>query len=188
MSRRVLLVALILLGACRWDVPPTGPTTVTQTVTVTTTTQPTPTPTPTPTPGTPTPTGNRTPDPSPGSALPLPIYGASVVEAYANSAAGAAWLKGACPSGGSAPWAFLDGVVDALRQHDTRWGYLCKRGDCSNPSSDNVAYHNTAGPDITGATGVIAVDVIGDLCGKNAPQWAIGAYDPAGVWSSRGRF
>ena len=51
-----------------------------------------------------------------------------------------------------------------------------------------VAYHATAGPEQTGAAGVIGVDVIGDLCGAATPQWLPFAFDPAAIWTSRGRF
>jgi hypothetical protein len=189
MPRRLLLVAALALGACRYDPTPTGPTTVTQTTTVTTTYPPppvAPVPTPTPTPGGSS-SSPRTPDPVTGGTLPLPTYGPSVLQSYAASAAGAAALANACP-GTPTSWAFLDGLVDQLRQKDARWGYLCKRGNCFDPSADVIAYHATSGPDITGTAGVIGVDVIGDLCGSNAAQWSPLAFDPAGLWSSRGRF
>jgi len=195
MRRRAaaLLVALLVLAACRWEPTPTGPTTVTQTTTVTTTYPPPPV---TPVPGVPTPGGTnpptstptRTPDPAAGGTLPLPVYGQTVLQSYAASTAGAAALVNACPTGGSSAWAFLDGLVDQLRQRDTRWGYLCKRGNCFDPSADVIAYHATAGPEITGTAGVIGVDVIGDLCGGNVAQWLPAAFDPAGLWTSRGRF
>jgi len=195
MTRRLLAAAALLLalGACN-NYPPTGPTTVTQTTTVTTTYPPPPVaPTPTPAPGgggtnPPGSSASRTPDPIGGGTLPLPTYGQTVLQTYAASQAGAAALLNACPTGGSASWAFLDGLVDQLRQRDTRWGYLCKRGNCFDPSADIVAYHATAGPEQTGAAGVIAVDVIGDLCGSNAAQWLPAAFDPSALWTSRGRF
>jgi hypothetical protein len=187
--RGVSLLVVLGLSACRWDVPPTGPTTVTQTVT-TTINQPQPgNPTPTPTPGTPAPgTATRAPDPPGGGTLPLPTYGQSVLQTYAASSVGAAALLNACPTSGSSSWAFMDGLVDQLRQRDTRWGYLCRRGNCFDPSNDVVAYHATSGPEITGTAGVIGVDVIGDLCGTNTAQWLPSAFDPAGLWTSRGRF
>jgi hypothetical protein len=186
-TRSAAVVALVLLAGCRFDTPPTGPTTVTQTTTVVTNFPPqAPTPVPTPTPGG-TSSSPRTPDPITGGTLPLPTYGQSVLQTYAASAAGAAALANACP-GTPTSWAFLDGLVDQLRQKDARWGYLCKRGNCFDPSADVIAYHATSGPDITGTAGVIGVDVIGDLCGSNAAQWSPLAFDAAGLWSSRGRF
>ena len=189
-----VLVAALLFTACTFEPQPTGPTTVTQTTTVTTTYPPpaAPTPTPTPVPGTPTPPPGglpRTPDPVGGGTLPLPTYGQSVVQTYAASAAGQAALANSCPTGNSATtWGFLDGLVDQLRQRDARWGYLCKRGNCFDVSADVVAYHATAGPEQTGVAGVIAVDVIGDLCGAATPQWLPSAFDPAAIWTGRGRF
>ena len=193
---RWLLLSLALLSACTIEPAPTGPTTVTQTTTVVTTypLPPTPAPPSVPVPGganPPTSTGRlpRTPDPVNGGTLPLPTYGQSVTQTYAASAAGQAALANSCPTGNSSTtWAFMDGLVDQLRQRDSRWGYLCKRGNCFDPSADVVAYHATAGPDVTGAAGVIGVDVIGDLCGAATPQWFPMAFDPAAIWTSRGRF
>lgn len=193
MSRiaRLALIAcsVTLLFACNYRPPPTGPSTVSTTVTTTVTNNPTPTPPSGGGPGTPTPSGGtRTPDPVTG-VLPLPTYGAQVLQQYASSAAGINALTASCAAGTSTPYAFLDGLVDALRKQDARWGYLCKRGVCADISLDVVAYHATSGPDVTGATGVIAVDVVEDYCGsKSAASWSPFAYDPAGLWSSRGRF
>ena len=122
-----------------------------------------------------------------GGTLPLPTYGQTVLQVYAASSVGAAALLNACPTSTSS-WAFMDGLIDQLRQRDTRWGYLCKRGNCQDPSADVIAYHATAGPEQTGVAGVIGVDVIGDLCGSNAAQWLPSAFDAAGLWTSRGRF
>ena len=189
MTRSLVVVACVALVACRWDVPPTGPTTVTQTVTTTVSNQPVPPAAPTPAPGTPTPgSPTRTPDPPNGGTLPLPVYGQQVLQTYAASSTGAAALLNACPTSANASWAFMDGLVDQLRQRDQRWGYLCRRGNCFDPSNDVIAYHATSGPEITGVAGVIGVDVIGDLCGTNTAQWLPSAFDPAGLWTSRGRF
>lgn len=190
MRRVSLILVVALLAACRYPPePPTGPTTITQTTTVTTTFPPTPAPAP---PGTPTPnptpgTGGRVPDPPTGQALPLPAYGQSEVLAYAQTSAGAAALVTACP-GSATSWAFMDGLVDRLRAKDTRWGYFCKAGNCADVSADVIGYHATAGPDVAGAAGTIGVDVIGDLCGLNQPQYVTYAFNPAALWTTRGRF
>jgi hypothetical protein len=187
----ILLVLAALTAACDYRPPPTGPTIVTTTTVVTTTNNnPTPTPTPTPTPGTPTPgggTGTRTPDPPSGAALPLPAYGQAEVLAYAATSAGAAALVTVCP-GSATSWAFMDGLIDRLRQKDTRWGYFCKNGNCFDVSADVIGYHATAGPDVAGAAGTIGVDVIGDLCGSNTPQWVTYPFNAAALWTTRGRF
>jgi hypothetical protein len=193
MPRIIPVVALLVaVTGCNFRDVPTGATTVTQTTTVTTTYPPPVAPTPTPAPGgggtNPPGSSTRTPDPASGGTLPLPTYGQTVLQQYAASSAGAAALVNACPTGGTSSWAFMDGLVDQLRQRDTRWGYLCRRGNCFDPSNDVVAYHATAGPEITGTAGVIGVDVIGDLCGGNTAQWLPAAFDPAALWTSRGRF
>jgi len=192
MKRRALLCLVLTLSACNFRTPPTGPTTVTTTVstTIDNHSNPTPTPTPTPTPG---PggggggLGNRVADPPAGTALPLPAYGQTELLAYAATSAGAAALVSVCP-GAATSWAFLDGLVDRLRARDTRWGYYCRRGNCADPSNDVIGYHATAGPDVSGAAGTIGVDVIGDLCGTNTPQWVTYPFDGAALWTTRGRF
>jgi hypothetical protein len=189
--KRVLLGVLLLLVACDYRPPPTGPTTVTTTVTVTTN-NPTPnpgTPVPAPVPvPTPLPAGPRTPDPSPaGATLPLPPYGQQVLQSYATTAPAIAALAAPCSAGISA-FTFIDGLVDVLRTRDTRWGYACKRGNCAEIASDVVSYHASAGPDLTGVAGVINVDVVQDSCGKPVAQWAPFTYDPSALWSTRGRF
>jgi len=86
---------------------------------------------------------------------------------------------------GCANYGFLDKVVDALRQHDTRWGYVCKNGDCANPALDVVAYHATAGPEVAGAAGIWIADVIRSDC---VSQWIDDGFNASGLWSARGRF
>jgi len=195
-TRRALVVALlVVVSACNYRTPPTGPTTVTTTVTTTVDNHSNPTPTPTPTPspggggtgGGGTGLGNRVPDPPAGSALPLPAYAQTELFAYAATQAGAAALVTVCP-GTASSWAFMDGLIDRLRAKDTRWGYYCRRGNCADPSNDVIAYHATAGPDVSGAAGTIGVDVIGDLCGTNTPQWVPYAFDSTALWTTRGRF
>ena len=147
---------------------------------------PTPTPTPTPAPG----TGTRTPDPAPGQRLPLPSYGASVVQQVA--AARPDLLRNSCqPEGGT--WGFMDAVVDTLRQRDTRWGYNWKRGNVGDPSNDVIDYHFGAGRD-EGSTEVYLIDIIGSHCTPGASAgWtdvtaATAAGGAIGRWTGRGRF
>jgi hypothetical protein len=139
--------------------------------------------------GVPTGPGGRTPDPQSGR-LPLPGYGASIVQAVAR--ANPALIANSCQDHGGS-WAFMDAVVDTLRTYDTRWGYNGKRGDVNNPSHDVVTYHHGPGPDY-GSTAVYIIDVIGGHCGANpSPTW-IDVTDATynggtiGRWISRGRF
>jgi hypothetical protein len=87
-----------------------------------------------------------------------------------------------------ATFEFVDVLVDRLRAIDTRWGYVCGAGvGCSTVAANAVAYHASAGPDVAGALGIRAVIVV--ECGKTAeavflPQ----AFNPTGVWGTRGRF
>jgi hypothetical protein len=157
----------------------------------------TPAPAPVPAPGggggvpvgVPVGTGGRTPDPN-GGRLPLPGYGANIVNAVAKANPGA--LQNSCQdSGGS--WQFMDQVVDTLRTYDTRWGYNGKRGNPNDPSKDIVTYHYGPGPD-SNSTDVYIIDVIGGHCGATpSPTW-IDVTDitiqsgTVGRWISRGRF
>lgn len=92
---------------------------------------------------------------------------------------------------GARGWDFLDAVVDRLREKDKRWGYNCKRGNCSDPSKDVVAYYCGSGGTAEGALPVFVVDIISDHCGNSKPSWADvsngGATSGAG-WTTRGRF
>jgi hypothetical protein len=139
--------------------------------------------------GVPTGPGGRTPDPQ-GGRLPLPGYGANVVNAVA--AANPGLLRNSCQSHGGS-WQFMDLVVDTLRTYDTRWGYNGKRGNVNDPSHDVVTYHHGAGAD-QGSTQVYIIDIIGGHCGSNpSPTW-IDVTDATfnggtiGRWISRGRF
>jgi hypothetical protein len=133
--------------------------------------------------------GGRTPDPTSGR-LPLPGYGASVVQAVARANPGA--LANSCQDHGGS-WQFLDQVVDTLRTYDTRWGYNGKRGNANDPSKDVVTYHYGPGPD-AGSTEVYIIDVIGGHCGPTpSPTWGDVTditlqSGTIGRWISRGRF
>ena len=133
--------------------------------------------------------GGRTPDPQ-GGRLPLPGYGAGVVQQVA--AKFPHLLANSCQDHGGS-WAFMDAVVDTLRSYDTRWGYNGKRGDANNPSHDVVTYHYGPGPD-HGSTDVYIIDVIAGHCGPHpSATWidvtaATVNGGSIGRWISRGRF
>lgn len=133
--------------------------------------------------------GGRTPDPQ-GGRLPLPGYGASVVQQVA--AKFPHLLANSCQEHGGS-WAFMDAVVDTLRSYDTRWGYNGKRGDANNPSLDVVTYHYSGGPD-QGSTDVYIIDTIGGHCGPHPSATWIDVTAATinggtiGRWISRGRF
>lgn len=132
----------------------------------------------------------RTPDPAPGQRLPLPGYGASVVQSIASQYGNA--LRNSCQDTGGT-WEFLDRVVDALRQYDTRWGYNGKRGNANDPSKDVVDYHYGRGQS-ENSTDVYIIDVIVGHCGSN-PSAGWGDVTNVtvnsgtiGRWIGRGRF
>jgi hypothetical protein len=133
--------------------------------------------------------GGRTPDPQ-GGALPLPGYGASVVQQVA--ALFPHLLASSCQEHGGS-WGFMDAVVDTLRSYDTRWGYNGKRGNPNDPSMDAITYHYSGGPD-HGSTDVYIIDVVGGHCGPTpSPSWndvtaATRNGGSIGRWISRGRF
>jgi len=146
---------------------PTSPTTPTTPVT------------PTPNVGIPTPgIGYRTPDPAVGSVLPFPTYGASIAATIDGNLATMACFENA----------YLDQIVLALRKFDTRWGYVCKRGNCADVSRDAIGYHAAAGPETIGASGMWVVDIVLDVCGLAHAQWLVLGYDAVAAWTSRGRF
>lgn len=133
---------------------------------------PPPTPTPTPNPvsgGTPLPggSGGRTPDPATGQRLPLPNMFHVVQQV---GAARPDLLRNSCQDAGGS-WGFMDLLVKTLRSHDTRWGYNCKRGNCSDISHDVVDFHWGRGAD-EGSNEVYTIDVIGGHCGASpGPSW-----------------
>lgn len=134
--------------------------------------------------------GGRAADPPAGQALPLPGYGAGVVQAVAR--ANPAALRNSCQEHGGS-WQFMDLVVDTLRTYDTRWGYNGKRGNANDPSMDVVTYHHGAGASHN-STAVYIIDIIGGHCGSNpSPGWndVTGVTLSSGTigrWISRGRF
>lgn len=134
--------------------------------------------------------GSRTPDPAPGQRLPLPSYGHQVVQAIAAQYPNA--LYNSCQDHGGT-WEFLDRVVDALRQYDTRWGYNWKRGVVGDPSKDVVDYHWGRGTS-EGSTEVYIIDIIVGHCGDNPSAGWGDVTDvtyqsgTVGRWTGRGRF
>ena len=117
--------------------------------------------------------GPRTPDPPPGEMLPIPPYGASVVQSVAAAYPGD--LANSCATN---TWLFR--VVQALRQRDSRWGLNWKRMVVGDMSQDVVTYNFSAEPD-EGTTNVYAFDVIVGHCGHN-PGWNwLNITDPNGA-------
>ena len=144
-----------------------------------------------PTGGNGSPSGPRPPDPSPGAALPLPAGAEATVRSL--GAQFPQLVTQSCQAVfGASAWAFLDKVIDTLRVTDVRWGYVCKYGNCSDTSGDVIAYHATAGPDISGARGTWEVDILGNHCADpgmtTTVQWNVIGFSAAGVWGTRGRF
>jgi len=115
----------------------------------------------------PTPGGRpRAQNPLPGQRLPLPDL-SNVAYAIGNAYRGD--LRASCVgSGGNNVWLYR--LVQALRQHDTRWGLNWKRGNRGDMSQDAVTYNFSADAD-EGTTNVYIIDVISDHCGGN-PQAA----------------
>ena len=163
-----------------------GPWSLTQSFRTPAATAPAPGPSPAPSPVPPPPSGGRTPDPPPGGQLPLPDMSAVVYQVAAQFPAA---LRNSCQDGGGS-WEFMDRVINALRQHDTRWGYNGKRGNVNDPSQDVIDYHWGRGPD-QGSPDVYALDIIVGHCGTNPQAAWINITDPNGsgaAWTGRGRF
>ena len=131
-------------------------------------------------------THHRVPDPEPGTQLPAPNMAHVVAEV---AAAHPDALRNSCQEQGGS-WEFLDRVVDALRAHDTRWGYNWKRGHVGDPSLDVVNYHWGSGQD-EGSSDVYTFDVIIGHCGDRPAATWMDLTDPHGAgarWTGRGRF
>jgi hypothetical protein len=96
-----------------------------------------------------------------------------------------------CQEHDPAGWAFLDGLVDRLRESDNRWGYNGKRGNPGDPSFDVVAYHYGNGPS-EGSRDVWIWDVLIGHCGPS-PSFSVSEINSrtppgAAIWITRGRF
>jgi hypothetical protein len=109
----------------------------------------------------------RAPDPDPGERLPLPGLFAVVQQIAAEHPHA---LQHSCQPHGES-WEFMDRVVEALREHDSRWAYNAKRGGFHDPSHDAIFYHWGAGPS-EGSTEGYIVDIIVGHCGdRPGPSW-----------------
>ena len=137
---------------------------------------------PTVPPPTTTPTPPGTTEPAPGTTLPIPADAQSIATAAANSNQGAFYLSQSCQDKfGAAGWNFMDFIVTALKAKDTRWGYLCKNGNCNDISKDVIAYRAT-----NDTIGLWAVDIIGNHCPVSPAvstfTWNVLGFDPAAIW------
>jgi hypothetical protein len=177
----VVVAVAVVVSGCELNLTSPSPGSVTSTNTINIDLPPTP-PTP-PTPTNPIPPAPGTPVPTPIGAI--PSYGASVLAATAASY-GAALAASCQTTHGAAAWTFLDTLLIRLRQAagDPRWGYVCRGGNCSDPSGDVIAYLASGAAPAAGARGTFGIDVIGNHCGA-APvaTWQEMPYDPSGVWS-----
>lgn len=88
----------------------------------------------------------------------------SVVRGVANAFPGI--LARSCQEHGGS-WEFMDRSVDALRSIDGRYGYNCKRGNCSDPSVDVVSYFWGNHTAFEGSAQVYIFDIIGGHCGAS---------------------
>lgn len=103
-------------------------------------------------------------------------------------------LKRACRN--NTDWTFPDAVIDELRKTDRRWGYLCRRGKCEDPSHDVLAYYCGSRSPRERSDKIAAVDYITASCydkpedGNPGIGWGLLEPNPDGTpgWTSRGRF
>lgn len=121
------------------------------------------------------------PVPAPGGGTeiptPLPANAQGIATAYA--AAHPTQLAQSClTTYGTPSWAYLDGLVLALKASDARWGYNVKMTD-GTISRDVIAYRGTSDN-----TGSWAVDVIVDYCGTPSASWNVLGFDPNAQWAA----
>jgi hypothetical protein len=150
----------------------------------------------------------RTPDPAAGQRLPQP-YVRDLVFQFANEARNLGYLvpSTACPTRSGSfsdplearktqPNAYINYIVDRLRQVDERFGYNAKPTRSWLPSiiaGDEIAYHY--GSDAPqGSPNVYLVDVLGGHCtgvsgdpDRHNPDYRV-FYNEFGQWTSAGRF
>ena len=82
-------------------------------------------------------------------------------------------LANSCQDHGGT-WEFMDRAVEALRAIDGRWGYNCKRGDCSDLSLDVVDYYMGSGTSTAQANGSSAVDIFDIIVAHCGPNPTVG--------------
>lgn len=132
------------------------------------------------------PAGPRTPNPAPGQRLPLPSYGAGVIQQLAAERPDL--LYNSCTEHPGGNNRFMFEAVRRLRQQDTRWGLNWKRGTFGDLSQDVVTYNYGRNSD-EGTRDVYIIDMIGGHCGPR-PTWnwqdqtgATVAAGSIGVWT-----
>lgn len=118
-----------------------------------------------------------------------------VVEEVLSRPGMAEALRRACRN--NTDWTFPDAVVDELRKTSRRWGYLCRRGNCNDPSHDILTYYCGSGSARERSDNIVAVDYITASC-YDRPEdsenpgigWGLLEPNPSGTpgWTSRGRF
>ena len=146
---------------------------------------PTPTPKPAPVPAPPQPPAlPRTPDPLVGEQLPAPNERGVVSEVAREHPD---LLLNSCQKRGGT-WEFMEIVMERLRQIDSRWGWNCKRGDCSAISEDVVAFFHGRGTEAEsqGSNEVYLFDIIVSHCpGEGAtakPGWGVAGTQNGAAW------
>lgn len=77
---------------------------------------------------------------------------------------------------GESAWQFMDSLISTLKATDPRWGYMVKT--TGQISQDVIAYRATS--DDIGSWGV---DVIVDHCGSASFAWQNLGFDPNAKWS-----
>lgn len=112
-------------------------------------------------------------NPSVGTPLPIPTGSESTARLSATS--NSHLLASSCQN-----TQFRDAVVNALKNTDSRWGYVSK-GGCTTTSKDSIAYRAT-----NSDTGIWIVDIIGNHCGTGTIfTWNIVGYSAEMAWCSR---
>ena len=109
--------------------------------------------------------------------LPLPLNAEQIATNYAT--ANPTLVATSCPdTAGEAGWKFMDGLVGVLKASDARWGYMVK-ANTGMISRDVIGYRATS--DDIGSWGV---DVIVDLCGTSPKfAWQVLGFDANAKWS-----
>lgn len=107
--------------------------------------------------------------------LPLPVNAQGIAVSYAN--ANPTLIAQSCVLVyNEKGWQFIDGLINALKSSDPRWGYMVKT--TGQVSGDVIAYRATS--DNVGAWGV---DVIVDYCGNPHFNWNVIGFDANAQWS-----